>query len=99
MAILGADHGADNRIFVRHPGQAGKMLANLDAGNVGGDGTELASNLAWRICLQVEHVLMRRPARQKNHDDRLMGASDSRGGFGPKELWQGQPAEAKRTNL
>ena len=47
------------------------MLADADAGNVGGDRFELATNLSRSVHLQIIHVLMRRTAGQVDHDDGL----------------------------
>lgn len=51
------------------------MLADLETIDVGVDRLELATNLARRIHLQIDHVLMRWTPWQEDHDHRLMIAA------------------------
>jgi hypothetical protein len=52
--------------------QQGQMLANLDAWDAGGNRSELAANFGRRIHLEIENVLVRGAARQKDHDHGLL---------------------------
>ena len=58
-------------------GEPRQVLADLDAGDVRGDRLELAADLGRGVRLEVEHVLVRRPAGQEDHDDRLVRAADA----------------------
>ena len=77
MIARGADHRADQRQLVHHRCQAGQVLANLDARNLGFDRLELAANFRWGVHLEVEDVLVRRATRQENHDDCFVGGADA----------------------
>ena len=48
-----------------------QMLAELDAGDVGGNRLELAADPIRRVRLEIEHVLGRRPAEQIEENDAL----------------------------
>src|SRR5262249_23494604 len=50
---------------------ARQAFADLDAGNVGGDGPKFAADLGGGVRLEVPHVLRRRPAKQIEDDDVL----------------------------
>ena len=67
-----ADHRADDRILVGHLRQARHMFANFDAGHIGRDRLELAAHFRRSVGLEVEHVLVRRPAGEEHHNDRFM---------------------------
>ena len=95
MAIFSTDHGANDRVFIGQDGKARKVLANLDARHVRGYGPKFAAHFARGIGLQIKHVLVRRSARQENHDDRLVRAADAGLRFGLEKLWQGQAAETE----
>ena len=69
---LAADEGADDRQPIHHAGQPRQMLADLDAGDTGGDRLELAADFGRRVGFEIDHVLMRRPAGQEDHDDGLV---------------------------
>src|SRR5690349_3932950 len=75
------------------------MLANLDARNFGADRLELATNFRRRVQLQIEHILVRRSAWQKDHDDRLVRFADAGLCLGAQQFGQGQTAQAKRADL
>ena len=94
-----ADHRADRNELVHHFGHERQMLANLDAGNVRLDRLELSANLRRRIHLDVEHVLMWRPAGQVDHDDRLVRSPDAGLRLRVQQLRQGQPAQAQSADL
>ena len=75
------------------------MLANLDAGNFGADRLEFAPDLRRRVLLEIEHVLVRRSARQEDHDDRLMRFADAGLRLGAQQLRQRQTAQPQRADL
>ena len=52
-------------------GQHWQMLANLDAGCLGGDWVELSAHFTGRVRLHVKAVLLCQPAGEENIDDRL----------------------------
>ncbi len=99
MVAVGPDDGADERAFVHQPGDFRQMLANLDVLDAGGDRLELPTHFARRVHLQIKHVLMRRPARQENHDDRLVRTTNAGLRLGAEQLRQGNSAEAERADL
>ena len=72
MVINRVGDRADDRELVGNTGDERQMLANLDAWHVGGNGPEFTANFRRRIQFEIERVLMRRPARQVNHDHRLV---------------------------
>ncbi len=65
--------GADDGQLVPHAGLQGEVLADLDAGHVGGDRLELAAELLGRVRLEIVHVHVRRAAAEVDHDGRLAG--------------------------
>src|SRR5438876_9648551 len=75
------------------------MLANLDAGNFGIDRLELAANFRRRVLLEIEHILVRRPTRQKDHDDRLVRFANAGLRLGAQKLRQGQTAQRERADF
>ena len=101
VPVLGAHHGPDDRIPVGELGHARQVLADANAGDRGGDGAKLAPDLRRRLLLQVEHVLMRRPPGQEDHDHRLVaapGAAVPGGLLRMEQLGQRQPAHPQRAN-
>ncbi len=68
VVALVADQRAYDDQLVHDPRQAGEGFANLDAGDIGGDRPPRAGDLLGRVRLQVEHVLMWRPADQVDED-------------------------------
>ena len=60
--LLDADDGADDGQLVPHTGLQWEQLADLHAGDVGGDRLELAADTTWRLWLEVERFLLRRAA-------------------------------------
>ena len=60
---------ANDGELVHHPGQTRHVLADLDAGDVGGDGAEGAADLRRGLHLEVVHILVRGAAGQVDHDD------------------------------
>src|SRR2546426_10230002 len=75
------------------------MLANLDAGNFSIDRLELAANFRRRVLLEIEHILVRRAARQKDHDNCLVRFADPGLRLGAQQLRQRQTAERERADL
>src|SRR5690348_10802733 len=71
------------------------MLADLDAGDVRLHRLELAPDVDRRVGLHVEHVLVRRTARQVDHNDRLVVGPHSGAGFGGEEIGEAEPAEGE----
>ena len=51
------------------------------------------------VRLEVEHVLVRRAARQEDHDDRLVRADAPPARFGPEQLRQRSPPRARPPSL
>ena len=64
----GVIHAADQRELVGVFGGAREVFRDFDARDVGGDRFELATNFGRCIQLEIECILVRRPARQVNHD-------------------------------
>ena len=69
VSAVAADDRANDRELVHHRGDAGKALADLQAGDAGGNRAELAANLLGSVGLDFPHVLMWRAAGQKDVDD------------------------------
>ena len=92
---LVADQRAHDDQLVHDPGQARKGLADLDAGDVGGDRPPRAGDFLGRVRLQIEHVLMRRPADQVDQDHRFLRRPHAGGRLGPQQLRQGESAERR----
>ena len=89
---LVADQRADDDELVHHPRQPRERLADLDAGDVGRDRPPRPGDLLRGVGLEVEHVLVRRPADQVDQDDRLV-RPPPRLGLGPQEA---RAASARR---
>jgi len=81
-------------------GEFGHQLADFQTGHVGGDGAELAANFGGRVGLHVEHVYVRRPAVQIDHDYRLLRTSPRRR-LSPQlqQVRQRQSAQPERPDL
>ena len=75
MSTVRADHRADDRKFVHHLGELWEQFADLDAIDIGGYWFELSANFGGGIHLEIEHVLVRRTARQENIDECLVRSS------------------------
>lgn len=89
VAIGSAHHRTNDDTLVHKAGDAWKDLANLDAGNLGGDGVELAANFARRFGFNVPHILVGRSTTQVDVNDRLMPTGRGPLGFGPEEVSEG----------
>ena len=98
VVIDRADQRADQHELVHQAGRAREQLGNLDSGHVRRDWLHHATNLARRVELQIEHVLMRRPARQEDVDDRLVRTPDARLRLRLQQLSQARAAEAQGTD-
>jgi hypothetical protein len=99
MPIFHPDHGPDDRVLVGAFGEERKVFANLETGNVGGDGFELAADFARRIRLQIKHVLVGRTPRQEDHDDGLVRFSDTGRRFRSKQFRQSQATQPEGANF
>ena len=71
------------------------MFADLDAADIGGNRFEFAADFRGRVHLEIEDVLMRRSAREENHDDSLVRSADAGLRFGLQELGQRQAAQTQ----
>ena len=60
-----------NRVLIREPSESRQFLADVDAGDVRLDGAEFAANVLWCIGLQVEGIVLRRPAPEEDEDARV----------------------------
>jgi hypothetical protein len=90
--------GADDGVAMGLLREQRQVFADLETRHRGRDRFELAAYLGRRVELEVEGVLMRRPARQVDHDHRLVPGVQSRGGLGAEQLRQRQPAHAERAD-
>ena len=99
VAVGHADDGPDDRRLVHHLRDPREDLADLDAGDVGGDRLELAPDLGGGLGLDVPHVLVRRPAAEEDVDHRLVRRFLRRGrpaGLGADEVGEGQGGGPER---
>ena len=62
MAGMFVVHAANEAIFIRLGRQPGKVFADLDAGNTGGNGAKLAANVVGCLRFWVEGVELARSA-------------------------------------
>jgi hypothetical protein len=87
----------DDDALVHAAGDPGEALADLDAGDVGVDGLELAADLGRGLGLDLPQVLVRRPAAQEDVDDRLVAGArlDAGPGLGAVDVRQGERAGAE----
>ena len=74
------------------------MLANLKPGDGGRYRAELATNLRRGIHLQIEGILMRRPARQVHHDHSLVVGPEPSSCLGLQQLRQAQSSQSQSAN-
>jgi len=98
MIVDGVGDRADDGVAMGLAGEEREVLADLEAGDGGGDGLEFAADFGGGVELEIEGVLMGRSAGQVDHDHRLVGGTDPGGGLGPEELGQGEPAHAERAD-
>ena len=99
MAAVAVGQRADERAFVHHFRETRQVLADLDAGDVGGDGFELATDLARRVGLHVEHVLVRRAAWQEDHDRRLVRLARFLRRLSAQHIIQRQPTHGESADI
>ncbi len=67
-----AHHGANDRRAVHQGGQLGKHLSDPNTRDAGLDRPELPADFRGRLGLDVPQILVRRPASQKDIDDRFV---------------------------
>src|SRR5262245_40347304 len=79
MTVRGMRERAEYGPMLATAGQPRQVFADLEPRRVGGDRLELASDSVGCVGLEVETIVLRQPAREKNIDARLGLA----GGFGP----------------
>src|SRR5688572_24942068 len=78
MVAVRVAHGTHQRISIRHGRQFWEMLANLDSGNVRGDGLKGATDFRGGVRLQIKHVQVRGSTEQVHEDARACPARCSR---------------------
>ncbi len=84
---------ANESDFIHHAGHARQQLADVRAGNVRGDWTIDAADLLGSLRLEIEAVMMRKPAAQVNENHRLgprLPAIGSSMRLGRQQSWQAQ---------
>ncbi len=101
VRAAGADDRTDRNQLVHVRGDERKMLADLDAGHVGFDRSELAANFRRRVHFKIEEVLMRRSAGQEDHDDPLRLRRSAAAGhrLGSQDLRQRKAAQRQPADL
>ena len=85
ILVAGRAHQAD---LVHRPGHLRQQFADLQAGDVGGDGAVLAADLLRGVGLGVERVVVGKAAAEEDEDDRL--GAGARGGAGRGVLEPGR---------
>ncbi len=76
------------------PAMRGEKLTDVNAGYVGSNGLEFTAYFRGGLGLDIVHVLVRRPSRQKDHDDRLVRGR-ARLGLRSQDVRQGQTSHAQ----
>ena len=71
VLVAGMRVRADDRQLVRVPGDLRQLIANLNARNHRRDRLELAADAVGGLGLEIERVLLRRPAPEIDQDARL----------------------------
>ena len=99
MLVTRPHHGANRRGPMHLPRDFRQHLGNLDTRHAGRDRLELTANLPRRVHLQVVHVLMRRAAREVDHDDGFLPLTPARIRRGLKQFRQRQSTHAQTTNF
>ena len=89
----GVGEAADDGVVLHALGQFGKVLANLNARNGGGNRLELATIFGRGIRFQVEGVLMRRPAFEEHKNAGALGQAGTAIGAGAKDLRKREPSQ------
>ena len=75
--------------------QSRQMLAHLHARHRGGDRFKGPANLGRGFRFRVEGLVLGRPARQVDHDDRTLHWIRRRTGFRSKQVGQRHPSQAE----
>ena len=97
---LVADQRADHDQLVHVARQTRKRFANLDSGDVGVDWFEFAADFLGSAGLEIDHVLVRRPARQEDHNDRFVRRRSLTGvRFKSKEVGEAQAAHGEAADF
>jgi len=69
---VGPYDGSNDGKAIHHVRHFGEKFADLDSWDLGRNRFELASDLGWGVHFQIEHILVRRPPREKDHNDRFV---------------------------
>src|SRR5580693_4757674 len=72
VIVDAADHRANDGELVHLGGDPRETFADLNAGDLGRDRTELAADLFGRLSFDFPEVLMRRAAGEEDVDHRLL---------------------------
>jgi len=94
MIVYRSDHRTYECYLIAELRELRKVFANLHAGDWRVNGLKLAPNFSGSIHLQIEDILVRRPAGQENHDHRLVRQANTGLGLGLQKLWQREAAKA-----
>ena len=89
VLAIGSDQRAQEDEAVRVRRHLRHQLGQMHAGNLGGQGLELAANLAGRVGLRVNQVHLRRAAVEMQVDDRLARGADPGLGLLAQEFREG----------
>jgi len=93
------DHRPDENALIRDGGNLGEDLADFDSVDRSLDRLEFAADFGRGVYLHIPHVLMGRPARKEDIDDRLVALADSCLGLRRQELRQRQAPHHHPTNF
>ena len=99
MLALGSDQSSDHRELIHSLRQQRHMFADFDAFHVRVNRGKLSAIFNRSQRLEVEHVLMRRPAWQEDHDDRLMIRPFSGRRFRLQQLRKTKSSHPQRADL
>ena len=99
VVIDGAADRPDQSDLVHDARQIRQVLADLNTRHTGGNRPELTANFCRRVRLQIDQVDMRGPARQKDHDDRLVRAALGTDRLCPQDIGQRQAAHGQPADL
>ena len=99
VAGVGVVRRADDGELVHDLGLLRQVLADLDAGHVGGDRLELAAELGRGVRLEIVHVDVAGPAGLPDQDDRLAVRWRCPVRPEPEQARQRQAAEGERADL
>src|SRR5690606_12918481 len=99
MPSLRADQRADQRKLADPAPDARQQFAGLDTGNAGCKRRELAPTFVRSIRLEIDPVLVRRAARQEDHDHGLMRGTLPVALLGLKNPWQRHASQGQAADL